>query len=113
MSKQPQGLKLEKNLHSTLVRFYVKISKQRGDDGVSIYIPHWLDSMNIKFYIDYLIMIIYIPHWLDSMEAILNIVKLNMIIYIPHWLDSMYKLKGSIPKVKKIYIPHWLDSMLF
>ena len=54
---------------------------------------------------------IYIPHWLDSMEAIFNLVKLNMIIYIPHWLDSMILPLVSYSAPASIYIPHWLDSM--
>ena len=54
---------------------------------------------------------IYIPHWLDSMEVIDARDGEISLIYIPHWLDSMVTEVGHTVAGERIYIPHWLDSM--
>ena len=54
---------------------------------------------------------IYIPHWLDSMDCAKNSNPSRKNIYIPHWLDSMSACGFFAVKLNCIYIPHWLDSM--
>ena len=59
--------RIKKDLHSTLVRFYVSLLYIYVH-RFGIYIPHWLDSMDASPCAKCLIGPIYIPHWLDSMQ---------------------------------------------